>query len=230
MAKLFLVRHGQASFGASNYDALSDLGRQQAQWLGEYFSERELVFSRMVSGELQRQKDTTLEILAGLRRSSEEFDIHHGLNEYDSEVLYSAFTRGSDTHEHQSAHAHQKADRVGYWRTFRSAYEAWVDDNLSGDHESWADFGARIQAAIAHACEGTEKEDAVLVVTSGGVIGTMVSRLLNAAPRSAIELNFQVRNTSFCEIVVGRRQMRLISFNSIPHLDRPDRRQAITFV
>lgn len=224
MAKLFLVRHGQASFGASNYDALSDLGRQQAYWLGEYFGEREISFTRVVSGELQRQQDTTLEILSGLQHTDNRFDIHHGLNEYDSAVLYSAYTEGRQAHEHQ------REDRVGYWRTFRSAYEAWVDDRLTGDHESWADFGARIQAAVEHACADTQREDNILVVTSGGVMGSMVSRLLKAAPRSAIELNFQVRNTSFCEIIVGSRQMRLLSFNSIPHLDRSGRRQAITFV
>lgn len=227
MAKLFLVRHGQASFGASNYDALSELGRQQAQWLGEYFSEREISFSRIVSGELQRQRDTADEILTGMQRSGEAFGIHQGLNEYDSAMLYSAYTAGQ-THRH--AHEHQKADRTGYWRTFRLAYEAWVDDRLSGDHESWADFGARIQAAVAHACADTARDDAVLVVTSGGVIGSMVSGLLKAEPRSAIELNFQVRNTSFCEIIVGSRNMRLMSFNSIPHLDRPARREGITFV
>ncbi|HGG64496.1 MAG TPA: histidine phosphatase family protein, partial [Rhodobacteraceae bacterium] len=38
MVELTLIRHGQAQTGArdeASYDSLSDLGHQQAQWLGE---------------------------------------------------------------------------------------------------------------------------------------------------------------------------------------------------
>ena len=38
MPEFFLVRHGQASFGADNYDKLSALGHRQARWLGGYFA------------------------------------------------------------------------------------------------------------------------------------------------------------------------------------------------
>ncbi|MFP3608465.1 histidine phosphatase family protein, partial [Paraburkholderia sp. SIMBA_053] len=38
MAELYLVRHGQASLGADDYDQLSDAGEQQGIWLGEYFA------------------------------------------------------------------------------------------------------------------------------------------------------------------------------------------------
>ena len=34
MSLVYLVRHAQASFGARDYDRLSELGRQQARWLG----------------------------------------------------------------------------------------------------------------------------------------------------------------------------------------------------
>ena len=38
MPALYLIRHGQASFGAEDYDQLSDLGMRQSQHVGEYFS------------------------------------------------------------------------------------------------------------------------------------------------------------------------------------------------
>ena len=66
MALLFLVRHGQASFGSSDYDRLSDLGRQQSRWLGEYFAGRGVHFKRVVAGSLKRQQDTASEVLAGM--------------------------------------------------------------------------------------------------------------------------------------------------------------------
>ena len=40
MGQLYLVRHGQASFGADDYDQLSELGRRQAVQLGRYWAQR----------------------------------------------------------------------------------------------------------------------------------------------------------------------------------------------
>jgi broad specificity phosphatase PhoE len=44
MGNIYLVRHGQASFGAENYDQLSTLGQQQSQRLGEYFAQKGIQF------------------------------------------------------------------------------------------------------------------------------------------------------------------------------------------
>ena len=40
MAELYLIRHAQASFGAENYDQLSDLGHQQSQSLGKALADQ----------------------------------------------------------------------------------------------------------------------------------------------------------------------------------------------
>ena len=58
MAELFMVRHGQASFGTGNYDQLSALGERQGVWLGEYFAERGIAFDRVVTGSMQRHRQT----------------------------------------------------------------------------------------------------------------------------------------------------------------------------
>jgi len=224
MARLFIVRHGQAAFGEENYDALSLLGRDQARWLGEYFLEREISLHRIVSGELTRQKDTAREILSRIGIAERNLEIHHGLDEYDGQAIYASYTGN------KNVAAHQQRDPINYWRTFRVAYEAWVMNTLQGDHESGSEFGVRIKEALDYACTGATRLDNILAVTSGGVMGTAVSMLLKTEPLSAIELNFQLRNTAFCEVIVGRRHNRLATFNSLPHLDRPDRRKAITFV
>jgi broad specificity phosphatase PhoE len=38
MASIYLIRHGQASFGSANYDQLSTLGQRQADVTGEFLS------------------------------------------------------------------------------------------------------------------------------------------------------------------------------------------------
>lgn len=224
MARLFIVRHGQASFGEANYDRLSQLGHQQARWLGEYFGERELGFARVVAGDLVRQQDTASSILEGLGATDARVATHSGLNEYDGEILYKAYTGNGDQH------LHQKSDFKDYWRTFRAAYEAWIDGKLPDIEETWTDFGARIEDAISYACEGTARDDVVMVVTSGGVVGSALTRMLGNPDRGAIDLNFQFRNTAFCEVIAGRSARRLLSFNNVPHVDRPGRRHGLTHV
>ena len=89
MAELFLVRHGQASFGTGNYDRLSALGERQGVWLGEYFAERGIAFDRVVTGSMRRHRQTADAIFRGLG-SSAGYDEDPGLNEYDFRALYGA--------------------------------------------------------------------------------------------------------------------------------------------
>ena len=223
MANIFFVRHGQASFGAENYDQLSDLGRQQSRWLGEYFVARGTRFSRVLAGTLVRQQDTARELLGAMGVPADGIVTHDGLNEYPGDSLYAAYTGGADPR------VQQRSDYKGYWRTFRAAMEAWADDRLDGMPETWGAFGERVLSALRVAVDGVPREESVLVVSSGGAIGRAVSAITRAPGITAIEFNLQFRNTGFCELVSVGDGMRLISFNSVPHLDHRDRRHAITF-
>lgn len=222
MSLVFLVRHAQASFGAQNYDELSPLGRRQARWLGEYFHARGLRFVRAMSGTLVRQQSTAQEVLAAMDAGSAVLQTHPGLDEYPGEALYTAHTGASPQ-------AHQIADPRDYWRTFRLAMQAWADDRLEAVPESWSDFGMRVRDALAEATSGTERDDAVLVVSSGGAIGRALAEITGAPASTAIELNLQCRNSGFSELIAGRGTWRLLSFNNVPHLDTPQRRDSITF-
>lgn len=222
MALLFLVRHGQASFGSADYDRLSDLGRQQSRWLGEHFNERGLQFKRVLAGTLKRQQDTASEIL-GAMQATAAIETHAGLDEYNGEALYRAHTGGRDVLEHQNS------DHRDYWRTLKTAMHAWAAGSLTGTPETWSEFGARTRAALAHACAGAARDDAILVVSSGGAISRAVIDIINAPGATAIEFNLQFRNTGVCELIVGSDATRLLSFNCLPHLERAERRASITF-
>ncbi len=222
MSIVYLVRHAQASFGADHYDRLSGLGRQQARWLGEYFAGRELRFARVMAGTLIRQQDTAREVLSALGDAAGELVTHGGLDEYHGEALYAAWSGGADPRRHQ------RADYRDYWRAFREAMTAWSEDRLAGVPETWSEFGARVRAALDEAARGAGRDDAVLVVSSGGAIGRLVADIAGAPARTAIELNLQFRNSGICELIAGAGSLRLLSFNAVPHLDQPGRRQAIT--
>jgi broad specificity phosphatase PhoE len=223
MATLYLVRHGQASFAAENYDRLSALGRRQSEWLGEYFAGRGIVFGRAVCGTLERQRETARAILETMG-STLSADEHPGWNEYSGEALYKAYLGD------EWASARAKGDVRSVYRTIKAALAEWSEGKLKGElPETWGEFGARIAAAMHGACAGLPAEANVLAATSGGAIGRGIADLLQAPARSAIELNLQFRNSGFCEVFFSPRSMRLVSFNCVPHLERADRREAITY-
>ena len=51
MATIYLIRHGQASFGAEDYDKLSEMRCRQAAVVGEYFRDRGVQFDAVYSGD-----------------------------------------------------------------------------------------------------------------------------------------------------------------------------------
>ncbi len=228
MTTLYLVRHGQASFKAANYDQLSELGYRQAAWLGEHFAARGIVFSRAVCGTLERQRQTARTVLDAMGASMPSGAPmpaveHPGWNEYSGDALYRAY-HGEGWEKERA-----RGDVREFYRTIKAALLDWSEEKLPGPlPETWREFGERVAAAMRAACEGLPADASVLAASSGGAISRGVAGMLQAPAQAAIELNLQFRNSAFCEIFVSPRSMRLVSFNCIPHLERPDRHDAIT--
>lgn len=219
MAELVLVRHAQASFGADDYDRLSELGWRQARWLGEHFAERNLAFDRIVRGTLKRHEET-LEGICQAMRIEPAWEAQTGLNEYDSHALLRAHT-GSDA-------PLQGGERREHFRVLREALYAWTEGTLAGaPHERFADFRGRVlQALAAIRASGAKR---VLVVSSGGPISTILAEVLRMPARGVVDLNLRTRNTGISELHFNERAIHCVSFNSVPHLDRPDRPDTLTY-
>jgi broad specificity phosphatase PhoE len=221
MPYLYLVRHAQPDF-AGNYDSVTALGLEQSAWLGEHFAARGLKFARVISGSLVRQKDT-LDVMLRQLPDRPAPIVDARFNEYDAASVLGAF-RHADDHALRAT-----GDRRAYFTVVRAALFAWSQqDPATAGGETWHEFGERITAGIAAACDGLDASDPVLVVTSGGVIGRIVAATLGAGAEAAIHLNLQTRNTGVTELVRGRSGARLVSFNAVPHLERPDRAHAVT--
>jgi len=217
MAELILVRHGQASFGADDYDRLSDLGWQQSRWLGEHFRERGIGFDRVLRGTLRRHDEALRGICEGLGESLEP-SAHSGLDEYDSRSLLAALGKQPEGD-----------DRRAHFRLLREALQAWTGEALAGDaHERFGDFRTRVLAAL-EPLRNDPAAQRMLVVTSGGPISTFLCAVTGMPPRMMVELNLQTRNAGFSEFRVDKRGFRLVSFNNVPHLDRPDRADSLTY-
>ena len=58
MSELLLIRHGQASFGSADYDALSQLGLRQAALVGDYLVASGHRLDGIYCGTLKRQRQS----------------------------------------------------------------------------------------------------------------------------------------------------------------------------
>ncbi|WP_296445648.1 histidine phosphatase family protein [Rhodoferax sp. UBA5149] len=220
MGTLYLVRHGQASFGAENYDQLSTLGQQQSVRLGEYFRQKGLTFDAVLTGTLRRQQQT----YAGIREGG-GFDLEAqawpGLNEYDSEAVIAAIhpckLQKPDTPELYRHH----------FRLLRDGLTQWMNGVVSPHGmPSYRDFQQGVISALDHIrkdCDGN-----VLIVSSGGPISTAIGHVLGTTPETTIELNMRIRNSAISEFAFNPKRHTLLTYNTLPHLDHADHASWIT--
>ncbi|NPT59829.1 histidine phosphatase family protein [Paraburkholderia elongata] len=223
MAELYLVRHGQASFGAENYDELSPSGRTQSRWLGEHFAQAKLRFDRVVIGTMQRHRQTADAILAAMGGPQVEIAQDAGLNEYDFQALFAAIGE-----EGLAPGWSATSSKKDFYKGLRHVLQLWADDRLPGRvPETWQQFQTRVQRARIEIQRAGGRR--VLVVSSGGPIAVTAQQVLEAPAATAIALNMQVRNSSVCQYVFNDGAMSLVSFNSVPHLERAERHEFVTY-
>jgi broad specificity phosphatase PhoE len=221
MAMLYLVRHGQASFGAADYDQLSDLGQRQCERLGGWFRSHGLRFDAVLTGTLRRHGQSLAAIEAGLEARHDARAVP-GLNEYDSEALVRAVHP-----EPLPAVASPEAARA-HFRLLRQGLAAWMAGATQPrGMPSHADFSAAVVAAL-DSLRALPTDANALVVSSGGPISVAVGHVLGLRADAVIELNLQLRNSALCELRVGVNHLRLVSFNTLPHLGAPEHRAWVT--
>ncbi|MBV8036354.1 histidine phosphatase family protein [Roseateles sp.] len=221
MGSLYLVRHGQASFGAADYDQLSPTGREQCRRLGVYWRERGQRFDAVFTGTLRRHAQSLAGLVEGYGEDLPAVALP-GLNEYDSEAVVRAI-------HPEPLGAPTDAEAVKqHFRLLRQGLLAWMHgESRPAGMPAYADFSAGIAGALDRArAVGVGRH--VLIVSSGGPIATAVGQVLACPPESCVELNLRIRNSAVTEFAFNPRRHHLVSFNTLPHLDAPDARGLVT--
>ena len=221
MGTLYLVRHGQASFGADDYDVLSPLGHQQSVRLGEYFKLKGIAFDAALTGTLKRQIQTYAGICQGLG-SARQATQWPGLNEYDSHAVIATI------HPHKLEKPTSPEMVRDHFRLLKDGLAQWMAGVVSPrGMPSYIDFALGVTSALDHVrknCDGN-----VLLVSSGGPIATAVGHVLGTSPEATIELNMRIRNCSVTEFAFTPKRHMLVTYNTLPHLDAPEHASWITY-
>ena len=221
MGTLYLVRHGQASFGADDYDQLSPRGHEQAVRLGAYWRERGLQFDAVLCGTLRRHAQTLQGIQQGLQGTPEPL-LMPGLNEYDSHALIHCVhpmpLPRPDTPELYKQH----------FRLLCDAMAQWMAGTISpAGMPCWDDFSGGVRAALDHVRRQHTGHN-VLLVSSGGPIAAAVGEVLCTPPEVTIALNMRIRNSAVTEFSISPKRLMLQTFNTLPHLNEPPHLDWIT--
>jgi broad specificity phosphatase PhoE len=220
MGTLYLVRHGQASLGADDYDNLSEQGRRQSRRLGEYFAGKGLRFDAVLMGSLKRHAQTWAGIASGLQAGNAavpvvEAQVWPGLNEYDSEAVIASV--------HPAPHAKPVTPEAyrEHFRLLRLGLRQWATGALTPQGmPRYSDFVAGIFGALDHV--RSQHSGNVLLVSSGGPIATAVAQILGSSAEAFVELNMRIRNTAVSEFAFNPKRHALLTFNTLPHLDAPE--------
>ncbi len=228
MQRIFLVRHGQASFGDENYDQLSALGKQQVALLGQQWARHAINPELSLVGTLQRQQET-MQILHQETGNASSIKTLPELNEFPAEAITKHFMPGVVAQSSNPNLSRETifADQTLFQSLFTHVVKAWISmpcaDADKAGFESWVQYLSRAEIGInkikQFACEaGHEK---VLVSTSAGFIGATLALLLadkQQAAEQMFKFAWNIKNSSVTELHLNQDQIFLHGFNDYSHL------------
>ena len=220
MASIYLIRHGQASFGSDNYDQLSPLGQRQADVTGQFLAEVGLDIHAAVAGNLSRQQETGTRVLAGLGNPCEiQTDARFNEIDNDEQVksLLPALVEKSEALAEIVARG--LSSSKDYQKVIDAVFNAWVSPECPDcGITPWPVYRDGVQAALNQIMESVGAGKNTAVFTSGGTIATAVGLIVGVDHTGFYQFYEPVMNCSITRFIYSRSRVSLSSFNDAAHL------------
>lgn len=233
MGQIYLVRHGQASFGKENYDQLSDLGMEQGRLLGKWFADCGVQFDQVVTGDMERHRQTAEACLAQLPQPypASGWVTDAGFNEYDHrEVLQRHRPDFVDPIAVKQFFLETDNAKEVYQRLFEESMSRWMDGRHDHEYaETWPMFRQRVLAALQRLLDGAGASQRIVVFTSGGTIATLCQHLLGLTDERMAKLNWTLVNAAVTRLLYRPGHVTLSTMNSYAHLELLGEKKSITY-
>ena len=222
MSTLLLIRHGQASLGADDYDRLSPLGEQQGRSLGQYLAQMDRRFDRVFVGPRLRHRQTHDAAAGELTKAELPLPEAEHLGTFDEHQCPEVLAHHQEHLASRLGLGAGSEDLGSYLKLFRQGSLMWVRGELETPDglEDWRTFRRRIQDEL----EGirrrvTEPRARVVVFTSGGAVAAAVGIALGLDDEKIIEISWSIRNGSLTELHFSKRGFGVAGFNAVPFRD-----------
>jgi len=239
MGTLALVRHGQASAFAENYDRLSTLGELQAKLLGACWKRRCVTFDRVFCGPRVRQQRTAEIVAEGaglpppvMLEALDEMQVEPLFAEHMPE-LYARHGHLQTLSDAMAAADGSGPKAKAFARLFGATLHLWLRGELGARGvEPWVAFQARVRKVLTDVqLDGQGKR--VALFTSAGVVAMALQMATSLEDVRALDAAFRVRNSSISEFLFSSggsllpgtlaratgERFSLLSFNETPHLE-----------
>ena len=231
MSLIYLIRHAQAGT-RDNYDVLSELGHEQARLLGEYFVSQEINLNTVYSGSMRRQQHTAELACSAYARGNllaPEIVGDSRWDEFSLASVYRSLARrlmdespefARDFQEMQEAlRRDPHTTRGATGRCDAAVIRAWIDNRFPDfEGELWGAFRERIQNCFAGLL-AQDSEQTIAVFTSATPIAIMVGAALELTDEKLLSILGVIYNTSISIIRARPDDLRLFTFNAVPHLN-----------
>jgi broad specificity phosphatase PhoE len=236
VGQIYLVRHGQASFGAADYDKLSATGIEQARLLGSWFASCQQRFGQSVTGSLRRHRETADACLGAMPEPLKpaQAPADPDFDEYDhTEVLVRHRPAFADAEAANAILAREDNPRRAFQQIFDAAMARWMGGQHDAEYrESWPAFRARCVRALRRLVADAGTAQTAIVFTSGGPIAAICQELLGFPDRRAAELNFSLVNSAVTKLLYRSGDPERVSLsylNNFAHLEQTGRAHTITY-
>jgi len=232
MGVIYLIRHGQASYGNDHHGHLSDLGMRQAKILGNYFSKTGMKFHAICSGSLNRQKATARAVLARQTEKKPKLKFLPEFDEYDSGAVFTS--QLSDMVLEDPSVSKTLNNIREYPEKFKNLFEQAMRRWISGQHnvpdvETWKAFSMRVWTGMAKMMTICDDDKRVAVFTSAGTLSVVMQMALELSDEQTMKLIWKILNTSVSVFEYDKNGLSLLAFNSAAHLEIQNDPQLLTY-
>lgn len=231
MAAIYLIRHGQASFGKADYDQLSEKGSKQSQLLGKYWQSLARP-DKIFSGDLLRHEQTLENFLIGYQGIKPSSVLHSGFNEFNHVDMLTRYDVQWTSFANMAALISQQPEgNKVFQKEFAQALNRWVSGQHDSDYiESWSQFKKRCIAALhdvihqeLHAKKASSQvkpSNNICIFTSGGTISVLVQYILGLSDQNTLAINQQLRNTGVTKLLFSKDSLSIDYLNNYGHLSQ----------
>ena len=220
MASIYLIRHGQASFGAENYDELSPLGRTQAALTGEYLARIGVTFDAAYCGTLERQKDTGALALAAQPGSVpliEDARLDEVRNDEHLEYLLPKVLETRPDIKavvDQGLHSSKRFQKV-----IEAVFNHWVSPECDEPAiQSWEEYSEGVRGMLRDIVSNEGGGRTIGVFTSGGTIAALTAAVLKLPGSATYQFYEPVFNCSITQLFYSGDRVSLSYFNDCSFL------------
>ena len=222
MGTLYLIRHGQASYGEPDYDRLSTRGQAQARAVGTWLAAAKV--DAMYAGPLTRQQQTIA--LARETLGIPAPETVPELAEYPAFAMLEHFVPRLIAEDPKFAAMKTAPTPRLLDEAFRTVLAKWSRDEWAVDGVERAEaFVARVRGGLDRIVRAAASGATLAAITSAGPIGVAVGLVFGIAAERMIRTSIVIRNASITELRFRSSgfdwqpdKVSLVTFNVTSHL------------